>query len=294
MSLQGPIGSCLVVGAGMAGLLAANVLQKAGVKVLILEASAEVGGRMATYIMDEPPGKGAIFDHGAQFFTVRNPRFRQLVTGWMEKGLVAQWSHGFATADGSYYADGHARYRGVPDMTILARHLAQQFDVHLDDPVVLASAGKLGWRVSTANKRMFTAQSLLLTPPVPESLALLAGGDVVLSKVKRRALEHITYEPCIALLVLLQGSGRFPEQGGMWPVGEPIAWMADNYRKGVSPVPGAITIHAGPEFSEEHWETADETVVDLLRGAAAEWLEDSIKAVHVRRWPYSKPFWIHS
>ncbi|GFY81196.1 FAD/NAD(P)-binding oxidoreductase family protein [Actinidia rufa] len=47
-----------------------------------------LGGRMGTRIFDPQP---LIFDHAAQFFTVSDHRFAELVAGWSEKGLVSQW-----------------------------------------------------------------------------------------------------------------------------------------------------------------------------------------------------------
>jgi hypothetical protein len=230
---------------------------------------------------------------GAQFFTVREPRFEQIVQDWLKKQLTIEWSRGFATADGSYYADGHPRYRGVPDMAALPKRLAQQLDVSLQDEVVSISPAASGWQLTTKNGRIYFAEKVMLTPPVGQSTALFQAGGVALPPQIQKALASISYEPCIALLLLLEGPGRFPEPGGMWPIGEPIVWMADNYRKGVSPIPGAITLHAGPEFSAQHWRTADEEVAEMLVSAAAEWLRDAVELYQVHRWRYSKPVWIH-
>ena len=60
----------LVVGAGVAGLLAATELAAAGCRVIVLEKSRGIGGRMATRRLG-----GAVCDHGAQFFTVRTEEF---------------------------------------------------------------------------------------------------------------------------------------------------------------------------------------------------------------------------
>ena len=43
---------------------------------------------MGTRVIDPQP---LIFDHAAQFFTVSDPRFAELVQGWSDKGLVREW-----------------------------------------------------------------------------------------------------------------------------------------------------------------------------------------------------------
>lgn len=43
---------------------------------------------MATRVIDPQP---LIFDHAAQFFTVSDSRFAELVDGWLERGLVREW-----------------------------------------------------------------------------------------------------------------------------------------------------------------------------------------------------------
>jgi renalase len=283
----------LIVGAGLAGIMAGRSLVRAGKKVALLEASDQAGGRMATIRLQRPDGREAVWDMGAQFFTVREPRFEQIVKDWLKERLIVEWSRGFATADGSYYADGHPRYRGVPDMAALPKRLAKQLDVNLQDEVVSISPIPSGWQLTTRIGQKYFAEKVMLTLPVGQSTALLQAGGVALPPQVQKALNPISYEPCIALLLLLEGPGRFPEPGGMWPIGEPIIWMADNYRKGVSPTPGATTLHAGPEFSAQHWQTADDEVVEMLISAAAEWLGDAVEHYQIHRWRYSKPVWTH-
>ena len=70
----------LVIGAGMAGLIAAAELRRAGRRVLVLDKSRGGGGRLASRRID-----GATFDHGAQFITTRDPRFADLIEqGWCD------------------------------------------------------------------------------------------------------------------------------------------------------------------------------------------------------------------
>jgi len=65
---------CVIVGAGIVGLVAGRSLHARGRSVLIVDKGRGVGGRLVTRGFE-----GGIFDYGAQFFTVRNPAFRHLV-----------------------------------------------------------------------------------------------------------------------------------------------------------------------------------------------------------------------
>lgn len=278
--------------------MAAGYLQRAGKQVIVLESTSVIGGRMASLTVpihdNGERRQPAVFDHGAQYFTVRDHRFKDLVEKWQKLGIVQEWSRGFATADGSYYADGLARYRGDPDMAVVPNYLARTLQVQLSSKVVRINWQQGSWTITISGGRSFRARSLLLSPPVPASLALLDRSQVDLPVAEREALDLLEYEPCLAVLIKVDGMGMLPEPGGMWPVGEPISWMADNYRKGVSPEVGTITIHAGPEFSEHYWKTDDQQIVQALTDAAGRWLGDPVSFSRVYRWPYSKPIRTYS
>jgi renalase len=63
-----------IIGAGMAGITAARTLIQAGHRVTVLEKSRGAGGRMSTRQTEF-----GSFDHGAQYFTVRDARFRAMM-----------------------------------------------------------------------------------------------------------------------------------------------------------------------------------------------------------------------
>lgn len=64
----------IVVGAGIAGLTAAYVLQKHGINVQVIEAASLVGGRMTT-----DSTNGYIIDCGAQFLSTAYPVLKDLI-----------------------------------------------------------------------------------------------------------------------------------------------------------------------------------------------------------------------
>ncbi|RIK16302.1 MAG: hypothetical protein DCC51_13750 [Anaerolineae bacterium] len=84
----------LVVGAGIAGLMAARRLCAAGFQVAVVEKCSGAGGRLSTV----PLGSG-LADSGAQFFTVRTLEFRREVDSWLAEGLVYEWSRGWEFGD---------------------------------------------------------------------------------------------------------------------------------------------------------------------------------------------------
>jgi renalase len=69
-----PFKNIAVIGAGMAGITAARTLLQAGHRVSVFEKSFGVGGRMSTRRSEL-----GSFDHGAQYFTVRDDRFRTMM-----------------------------------------------------------------------------------------------------------------------------------------------------------------------------------------------------------------------
>lgn len=279
----------IVIGAGLSGLQAAAGLQSGGARVLVLDKGRGVGGRLATRHTDS-----GVFDHGAQFFTARDPQFRLRVEAWHSAGIVKEWANGFALADGTFKRDGETRYRGVAGMSSIAKHLAQGLDVRVKAKVAGLRTEGDGWLVTTEGGDCFPGRALLLTPPVPQSLELLATGNFLLPERVRGELQQIEYAPCLAVLAQLYGLSLIPPPGGLWFDGEPVSWMADNQRKGVSAAAGAaVTIHAGPQFSRAHWETPEGEVTAALLAVAAPWLGSVPVQTQLHRWRYSLPLRVH-
>ena len=272
--------TCLIVGAGLSGLVAARTLQDAGVSVTVLEKEEKVGGRMRTDLVGE-----GVFDHGAQFFTVRSERFEEMVRAWISAGVAEEWTRGFADASGERNEDGYPRYKGTRGMTAIAEYLGQGLDIQTGVEASGLHQSERGWEIA-AGGSTYTADALVLTPP--SALALVDGNGITLSPEARQALESISYDPCIAVMALLDGPGEVPEPGGVQIGGDPLFWIADNRKKGISEVP-AVTIHAGPEFSREHAGIDDATVARLLLEEAKDYVGAGVKAAAVYHWEYSQP-----
>jgi hypothetical protein len=285
----------LIVGAGLAGLTAARRLAAAGATVRLLDKGRGPGGRLATRRLGAPaPDIRA--DHGAQFFTVREPAFQADVERWLESGWVYEWARGWS--DGSLalqVLDGHPRYAARDGFNALAKHLAEGLDVRPDTTVAAVRPEGASWAVETATGETHHGRALLLTPPVPQSLALLAAGNVALEPADRADLERITYGPCLCGLFVIDGEVALPEPGGIQRLSGPISWIADNRRKGISPGGAALTLQASPDESTRRWTDPDAETLTWMLDTLALWLgpRTSVRERQLKRWRYAVPTTLH-
>lgn len=282
----------LVVGAGLAGLLAANQLQAVGQSVVVAEKARGVGGRLATWRLG--PGRG---DTGAQFFTVREPQFQQFVAEWQQAGLVFEWSRGWAdgSAVGTNQGDGYPRYAISGGMTAVPKHLAANLTLHTQTKLTQIRVAGDGWEVLAENGRTYQARALLLTPPVPQSLALLDAGNVPLTAADRAALEKVSYAPCLAGLFWVAGDVSLPEPGGLQRPEATISWLADNRRKGISAEAQILTAHVNPQLSRLWYEAPKNELVGIFMQALRPFLTKTatVKAHHIHKWRYALPTVLH-
>jgi predicted NAD/FAD-dependent oxidoreductase len=312
----------VVIGGGIAGLSAAGALAAAGRRVLVLDKSRGVGGRMATRRIG-----GAVCDHGAQFFTVRTGEFATVVEDAVRAAAVAEWCRGFSRdgsigVDGSGAGeigagDGHPRYRGGRGMTDLPKWLAARLG-EWGDAVEIRTAAKVA-SIAAANggvritidregggSEIIAASGVVLTPPVPQALELMqAGGLLAGGSVDQEAIESlrtVDYDPCFTALLVLDRPSLVPPPGAIQfaahtpgPVAQmpgPLAWIADNQQKGISTVP-ALTVHATSRFSREYFDTPLDEVGAMLIAAVSPWIDgDPATAIverSVHRWKFAAP-----
>lgn len=285
----------LVVGAGIAGLVGARLLERAGHRVTVVDKGRRPGGRMATRRVD-----GAVFDHGAQFLTLREAVLADETARWRDRGWLVEWfrgapdlgagSHAPPAADG----DGHPRFRGAPYQRALPEALAAELadvrcSVHLG---ALAHDGER-WRATgrthAGDPVALTADALLCTPPAPQTLALLAAGAVELPTDVDDALRAVTFDPCLAVLAVPRGEVALPAPGAVRLPDHPLLdFVADNHAKGVSDVP-SITVHANAAFSRAHLDGDRDAAARELLDAAQELLGCAADVVHVHGWRFAAP-----
>jgi len=306
----------VVVGAGIAGIAAAGVLARAGRRVVVLEKSRGVGGRMATRRLG-----GATCDHGAQFFTVRGAEFGGIVAAAEVADAVRTWCDGFGRAgsigaDVAPAADGHPRWRGVRGMTDLPKRLAGELPpdrclvrtgvraasigVDAGRVRIAVEAGAVAGTVTgaeAAGLEVIEAAAAVVTSPVPQSLDLFAAGGLLgevggVAAAVRCQLAAVDYDPCFSVMLVLDRPSRVPPPGAIQLADGPVAWIADNMQKGISPVP-ALTVHAAGEFSRRHFDDPVDDVAARLVDLVRPWIDGDPATVvlerSLHRWKFALP-----
>ena len=274
----------VIIGAGMAGLTAARTLQDMGFSSVVLEKAKGIGGRCATRRLGE-----GIFDHGSQYFTVREPAFQELVDGWMLRGAVKQWTHGFPVIGDVTELAGHPRYCGMDGMTSMAKAMAEGLDIRREHRVKRVTEARGCWQIEVEGGVRMRAGVLVLTAPVPQALRLINDENTWRIGAALSPLLVIHYSPCFTAMALLDGPSGLPGPGAARVEEGPISWIADNQRKGISPGAVAVTIHASRQFSEEHLDEDPQEVAHILEEAERPLLQSNIVECRGHRWRYSVP-----
>ena len=118
-----------VIGAGIAGLSCATQLQAFGCKVQLYEKSRGVSGRMS-----HRHGGDWDADHGAQYFTTRDPLFIEEVNDWIQADVAAAWNPRLKAFVANEWQDSipkESRYVGTPSMNSPGKYLAKKLSIEL-------------------------------------------------------------------------------------------------------------------------------------------------------------------
>lgn len=245
-----------IVGAGIAGLACAEGLTRQGHEVVVFDKGRGPGGRMSTRRLETPHGM-AYFDHGAQYFTVRDDDFAAQVRVWAAQGVVADWP-----------AAGSGAYVGVPAMNAPIRWLAGRHDVRFSALVSAVERRGDRWRVHVAEDGAHDVDLLVTAIPAEQTATLLARAAAGPAARARTAVS----EPCWTAMaafghpVPVDADCRTGSQSGDAVLG----WAARNSAKPGRTGPESWIVQATPEWSRRHIDAGRDEVVPVLLTALSD------------------------
>ena len=279
-----------IIGAGLAGLSCAHALLQAGHTVHVFDKARGPSGRMSTRRADDVDGPWQC-DHGAQYFTARDPAFRAEVARWQQAGVAALWNARLASFDGRAWttpATPLERFVGTPRMTSpaawLVQHLGELARTQWQTTVQGLNRAEGGWAITSAEHGLHSQRygAVLLAVPAPQAVPLLSAvapaGAAVAASVRMRG--------SWALMLRYASPVAMPWEGAFINTG-PLRWVArDSSKPGRK---GAETwlLHASPEWSDAHLEDSAESVAAALLAAFAALGGPAPLAATAHRWRYA-------
>ncbi|WP_235033309.1 FAD-dependent oxidoreductase [Rubripirellula obstinata] len=265
-----------VVGAGLAGLMASRTLTDHGLDVTIFEKSGGVGGRMSTRRINkdtagENAGEKAVlpqyqFDHGAQYFTARDPRFCRYVQSWIHDGIVKPWTGRIVElkSDGHVVAEKRStlRYVGSPKMNTVARHLATDLNIQNHTRVErLVRSDRDTWNlIDSSENDLGEFDVVIANCPAPQALHLI-GQHSSMSDQIRKVKMNSTW----AVMLAANGLSDIPYDAAFINDG-PLSWIARNSSKPGRKHEACQTwvLHASQQWSRDHINDSADTVQSQL------------------------------
>lgn len=276
-----------IIGAGIAGLACANRLARSGYDTVLFDKGRGPGGRMSTRRMSGPAGE-LRFDHGAQYFTVRDPDFAAQVKLLERNDDVARWP-----------AAGDDAWVGKPGMNHVIKALALGRNVHWSARVDHLRPVDAGWEIAGDGFDPQRLDAVIVAVPAEQAAILLAPLDEVIAT---RAQETIS-EPCWTVMAAF--AQRLPLVDDVLRHRGDIGWAArDSAKSGREQSSDCWVIQASVSWSRQFLEAgADEVQAALLSAFAAEVHAagghmPAPVAVAAHRWRYARttasdgaPYW---
>jgi len=299
-----------IIGAGIAGLACARTLAQAGHTVRVFEKSWRVGGRMAT--RSSPFGG---FDHGAQYFTVRDARFAlalqtvpDLCKPWSANTVRVLDALGRTVAAGLPTREPHwVATPGMNDLPVQwARPLHAADAVHVQTRVTRierSAASPAPWQLHTVgpdvdgqHERQTCSgfDAVILAIPAWQARELLQNSDCAPAWTTR--IDAVQVDPCWTLMLafpqaMQPGLGALgPQWNAARSTHHRIAWLArESSKPGRSPIE-RWTVQASAQWSREHLHDEPQRVQAKLQRAFSEVTGIRAEPAHaeVHRWLFAK------
>jgi renalase len=273
-----------IVGAGMGGLSCAEGWMNRQHDVALFDKGRGPGGRMSTRRLATSAGE-ACFDHGAQYFTVRDAAFRRRFDAWSSQGAAAPWP-----------SAGSETFVGVPAMNSPLRQMSEGQSVRWTSVVMRIESVGRGWRLVLDAGEAIDVDIAVVATPAEQAAALLAS---IAPHLAARALAAPS-EPCWTTMLAFSEPVAVAED--CWRGRGIVGWAIRNSSKPGRTGPESWVVQAGPAWSKTHIEADPQRVTDTLKDAFSEqfgvalpaWLRPatagaSLAPARKDRAPYSSP-----
>ncbi|MBU3631290.1 NAD(P)/FAD-dependent oxidoreductase [Polynucleobacter sp. AP-Melu-500A-A1] len=274
--------SIAIIGAGLAGLSCAKQLQASGFKVQIFEKSRGPSGRMSTR-----NGNHWSADHGAQYFTARDPLFIEELNNWAKDGVAGAWHPRLKVFEKGQWRESTSienRYVGIPAMNSPGKYLAKGLHITYSQTIHQIAFKDGKWTLHSQEDGSIDEQFdwLVLAIPAPQAFTLTNLID-----------QSIAEKNIVDMLGCWTVMATFTKKQDLafdaaFINGEIISWISRNNSKPGREGLETWTIHANPQWSQQWIELdKDEAGKRILECAQGLGLDCQNAQISVHRWRYA-------
>lgn len=297
-----------VIGAGIAGLTAARQLHRAGYRVLVLEKSRGLGGRLATRRVEGQP-----IDHGCRFINPFRDDPSGIIPALLAANILQSWHPTIFELDASgnlhLQRQADTYYVAPAGMTGIAKFLGAALTIHRQRRVTQLNYKDDGWQVQAETPQGMVesvdSKVVVAAIPAPQLLPLVSQVEPKFDVTELvHQLNAVKFDPVITVMAEYGGAAEGLENSTLpaptdladpgWMVfgrgHEVIRWAGLDSSKRPVPAKPIVVIHSTPAFAKSYLQAEDLSLAGrALIAAAAPALGDWVHPptwIQTHRWRY--------
>lgn len=289
-----------VIGAGLAGLTCAAQLQQVGYRVVAIEKSRGLGGRVASYRLN-----GHRADRGSRYITENGRLLSVLVKMLRDRQLLQPWtdiSHTY-TPNGLIPQTPQTQYIVPEGMNTLGKLLGRRTTVWFSRRLhQLTPTAEGHWNLQldavtegSSAPLEVEAKVVIVAIPAPQALLFLEKPLTEAPDVLA-ALQRVQYDPCLTVMAKYPAqaeASEIPWKSVDFEAETALFWVGLDSSKRPNSDRPVVVIHSSADFARSHFDAPDlDLVADKLVHRAADALGDWLRTpelVRLHRWRYAFP-----
>jgi len=238
--------SVAVIGAGMAGLTCATALQGMVDRVSVFEKNIFPGGRIGRIQTGEYE-----FNHGAQFFTVNNPLFWNIVSAWQSDGIVRPWDGWIVELQKGQVINSDMatqRFVGVPRMQAIVENLVRHCELKTSSNIAeLERAENGGWRLFNERGDYQGAYDVVIIATAANQVAELCRASPAIAETA----DGVDMTVCWSAMFAFADRLALPYDAA-FVLESPLSWISRYQHAEAKQGADCWVLHATPEWSQKY------------------------------------------
>lgn len=238
--------SVAIIGAGLAGLTCGSALRGLVSDIKIFEKSVFPGGRVSRFLAGDNE-----FNHGAQFFTVNNPLFWNIVSAWQTEGVVRSWDGWVVELQQGQIINSDLatqRFIGVPRMQMIAENMAQRCNLATSTNISeLEPQSEGGWRLFNERGDYQGVYDIVIIATAAHQVSELCRSVPEICNLA----EDVDMTVCWSGMMAFERRLNIPYDAA-FVLDSPLSWISRYQSTQSEDGADCWVLHASPEWSQQY------------------------------------------